>query len=280
MLGANFENSLLYYYFRKRHGIRFEESKEISQRLRPVETASRDIRGLLLLEGSYFSKSKGRKSVGENGILIEMMDKEAVSYFGDKEFLYVANNDRNSPTLEAASNARRISVQSQGLNCYDTYHNIYFSAALNRQPQHFKVLEHLGFDADHVHSATAQEVAYQAAMRLSLRRPEETHPVRIVVADRYTADRVAFLLGVKEITKIGDIDLKRHDPLSPNQRNRRSKTKKLVQDLLAPNRLHFPLIVEKSHQNGAKAEIISKATNLNTCFLTFHGNCSPPARFG
>jgi hypothetical protein len=269
MLGANFENSLLHFSFKKHHDVRFKEFTEISQRLEPVETASRDIEVCYFLEDSYFSKSKGMKSVG-NGTLIEMMDKEAVSYFDGEEFLYVANNDRNSPTLEKASKARRISVQSHGLNCYDKYHNIYFCAALNRPPQHFKMLEHLGFDADHVHSATAHEVAYQAAMRLSLRRPEETHSVRIVVADRYTANRVAELLDVKAITRIGDIDLKGHDPLSPSQRNRRSKTKKLVQDLLAPNRLHFSLKDEKSHQIGAKSNLVSKASNLNTCFLTLH----------
>ena len=95
MLGANFENSLLYYYFKKHHDVRFKEFTEISQRLRPVDTASRDIEVGYFLEGSYFSKSKGRKSVvGENGTLIDIMDKEAVSYFGDEEFLYVANNDR------------------------------------------------------------------------------------------------------------------------------------------------------------------------------------------
>jgi hypothetical protein len=270
MLGANFENSLLHFPFKKHHDVRFKEFTEISQRLRAVETGSRDIEVCYFLEDSYFSKSKGRKPVGEDGTLIEIMDKEAVSYFGDEKFLYVANNDRNSPVLEATPKARRISVQSHGLNCYDKHHNIYFSAALNRQPQHFKMLDHFGFDAAHVHSATAHEVVYQNAMRLSLRRPEATHPVRIIVPDRYTANRVAELLGVKEITRIGDIDLKRREPLSPSQRNRKSKTKKLVQDLFGPNRLRFSLKDEKSHQNGAKSDLISKASNLNTCFLTFH----------
>ena len=106
------------------------------------------------------------------------MDKAAVSCFGNEEFLYVTNNDRRSPILERASKGRRISVCSHGLNCYDRYHNIYFSAALNRQPQHFKMLEYLGFDAGHVHSATAHEVAYQGAMRTSLRRAGSTDPLR------------------------------------------------------------------------------------------------------
>jgi hypothetical protein len=38
MLGANFESSLLYYYFKKQHSVRFEEFTEISQRLEPADT--------------------------------------------------------------------------------------------------------------------------------------------------------------------------------------------------------------------------------------------------
>jgi hypothetical protein len=55
MLGANFENSLLYYYFKKHDDVRFKEFGEISQRLRPVGTGSRSIEvcyfpGRLLLQ--------------------------------------------------------------------------------------------------------------------------------------------------------------------------------------------------------------------------------------
>ena len=37
-------------------------------------------------------------------------------------------------------------VLSHGLNCYDGYDNIYFSAALNREPRHLGMLRNLGFD--------------------------------------------------------------------------------------------------------------------------------------
>ena len=100
------------------------------------------------------------------------------------------------------------------------------------------MLEHLGVDAAHVHSATMHEVVYQAVMRLSLRQTNETHPVRIVVPDSPTAERIAQLLGVKEIKRIGDLDLKGHKPLSATERNRRSKTKKLAEELFAPKQLH------------------------------------------
>ena len=257
MLGANFENSLLYYWFQKRYGIQFQEFKNISQRLRPVETGNRDIEICYFIDG-FFSKSKGRKSLGDEGTLIEIMDEAAVSYFGDEEFLYVANNDRSSPILEAAPKGRRISVCSHGLNCYDRYHNIYFSAALNRQPQHFKMLENLGFDVGHVHSATAHEVAYQASMRLSLRRPDLTEPVKILVPDKYTAVRVGELLGVKEISKIGDINLYSHEPLSPGQRNRRAKTKKLIHAILAPESVTFSFNRRETSSNRCKENSMCK----------------------
>ena len=69
MLGANFEDSLLYYWFQKQYGTRFHEFKDISQRLRRVETGNRDIEICYFLEGSYFSKSKGRESLGMKGHL-------------------------------------------------------------------------------------------------------------------------------------------------------------------------------------------------------------------
>ena len=66
---------------------------------------------------------------------------------------------------------------------YDGYHNIYFSAALNREPRHLGLLRDLGFDLAYVHEATTHEVIYQAVMRTSLRRPDATNPVTIIVPD-------------------------------------------------------------------------------------------------
>ena len=79
---------------------------------------------------------------------------------------------------------------------------------------------------------------------------------------------MAELLGVKEVSKIGDISFYSHEPLSSGERNRRSKTKKLIQEIFAPEWLHSPLIGEQRHQIGAKE--IQEATNSNKCFVTLH----------
>ena len=68
------------------------------------------------------------------------MDREAAALFDGKPFLYVTNNDRKSQVLEQAPGAKKMEVLSHGLNCYDGYHNIYFSAALNREPRHLGML--------------------------------------------------------------------------------------------------------------------------------------------
>ncbi len=269
MLGANFENSLLYHWFQKQYGTRFQEFNEISQHLRPVETASRAIEICYFIEGSYFSKSMGKKCFGQQGTLVEIMDKAAVEFFGDEKFLYIANNDRESASLSAAK-GRRISAYSHGLNFFDGYHNIYFSAALNRSPQHFKLLEDLGIDSSHVHSATTHEVVYQAVMRLSLRNPDATSPVKILVADEYMAKRVGELLSIKEIYKIGDINLFKREPLNQGQINRRAKTKKMIDCVFTTNRLGFPSIKGKPHQNVVKRTKILGGGNCKTCFVTFH----------
>ncbi len=123
--------------------------------------------------------------------VLDRMDKFAADAFGDDKFLYVANNDRKSPIIDELANARRISVMSHGLNRFDDYTNIYFSAALNRERKHFEMLRTLGFTPEQVHKASAHETAYQSVMRTALRRPDLTANVHAIVADEPMARRIA-----------------------------------------------------------------------------------------
>ena len=94
-------------------------------------------------------------------------------------------------------------VISQGLNSYNQYRNIYFSAALNREPGHFTMLHELGLEADYVHRASTHETIYQAVLRTSLRDPESTTKVHAIVPDEPSARRLAELVGASEVGQIG-----------------------------------------------------------------------------
>ncbi len=228
MLGANFENSLLSDWFQRYHGVTFANFTEISGKLRTgYDTSKRRIIISYFLEERYFSKYKANKQLENGRTIIEAMDEEAISFLSGVPFLYVTNNGRASRALKSAKDGIGIEVYSHGLNCYDQYHDIYFSAALNREPTHLSMLKHLGFDLDYVHSATTHEVMYQAAMRTSLRRSDATEAVRIVLPDGFAANCLAALLGVREITRIGSITTHKQNPLSGTERNQRSKAKKI-----------------------------------------------------
>jgi hypothetical protein len=148
LLGANVADSLVYRWLTRFHGYRFVEHGAIASELRafPKNTGSR-------LKISYFiprrhaSKTlyKTMATTGDN--LLDEMDRLALENFDSEPFLYVANDKRKS-VLDEHPTATKIPVISHGLNRYENFFNIYFSAALNREPRHFTMLESLGFDAD------------------------------------------------------------------------------------------------------------------------------------
>ena len=157
------------------------------------------------LDARFFSKFKANQKGSDGSAIIDAMDQKAVALFDGKPFLYVTNKDRKSQILEKAPKAKKMEVLSHGLNCYDGYHNIYFSAALNREPRHLGMLRNLGFDLSYIHEATTHEVIYQAVMRTSLRDPVATNPVSIVVPDRHAAIKLKGLIGANNavVSKMG-----------------------------------------------------------------------------
>jgi hypothetical protein len=187
------------------------------------------------LDARFFSKFKANQKGTDGSAIIDAMDREAAALLQGKPFLYVTNNDRKSQILEEIPGAKKIEVLSHGLNCYDGYHNIYFSAALNREPRHLGILRDLGFDLSFVHEATTHEVIYQAVMRTSLRDPNATNPVSIIVPDRHAAIKLQGLIGAAEVTKLGNIESPKPRPLTPAERKRRLKVTKHIRDLFAVN---------------------------------------------
>ena len=73
------------------------------------------------------------------------MDRLALDTFGSAPFLYVKNKDRKSTPCSTAGQQTAIPVPvvAHGLNTDEQHTNIYFSAALNREPKHFEMLKSL-----------------------------------------------------------------------------------------------------------------------------------------
>jgi hypothetical protein len=248
--------------------VRFREFEPIKRRLRALATFGREIRAHYFLDRSFFSKHKAKQAGDDGSALIEAMDREAASALAGEPFLYVTNNDRDALSLEEAAGARQMKVGCHGLNRYDGFHSIYFSAALNREPRHLGLLKALGFDLGFVHEATTHEVIYQSVMRTSLRRPEATDPVTIIVPDHSAAMRLQELIGATKVTKLANIDRPRPKPLTGHERNQRVKVTKLKERLFAAKTLQIPLIGDYRHHIAAE-DNNHNPNNPSSCFVTF-----------
>ena len=148
LLGANIEDGLPVWSASRRHKFRFETFKPIAENLRPMPDIGKRLRISYLIPGLNATKTLYRKTDTNGVSLIDRMDRVALEAFGGEPFLFVPNNKRKSSAIDHLRTARKIPVVSHGLNPYSDYHNIYISAALNREPRHFAMLAELGLEAD------------------------------------------------------------------------------------------------------------------------------------
>ena len=130
------------------------------------------------------------------------------------------------------------------LNNLQANHAIYFSAALNRQPKHFEMLESLGLKPALVHQATAHEAIYQGIMRTSLRNPDSTTKVRVIVPDQPGAERLGQILGCRDISQIGNVLSPPKRPLSQRDRSRRDRLACFKESIFAPRRYQSHLLMK------------------------------------
>ena len=282
LLGANVADSLVYHWLTRFHGYRFVEHGAIASQLRPFPkgTGSR-------LKISYFiprlhaSKTLYKKMATTGDNLLDEMDRIAMENFDSEPFLYVHNIKRKS-VLDECATATKIPVVSHGLNRYEKFSNIYFSAALNREPRHFTMLELLGFDPDHVHAATAHEVLYQCVMRTSLRDPQATTPVVAIVPDEPSAKRLAQLVGATEVRQLGSLYVPSPKALTPTQKDQRHEARKAINAIFAPRIQPSPYINGNGWNLGTLlgSDAVDAVTepepiqggNEFKCFVTLHRN--------
>jgi hypothetical protein len=234
LLGANVEDSLLFQWFKKK-GVEFRVHEEIAKRLRPQSSnLSKRLTISYFAEDRTFSKTLGKGEAIGGGTIIDVMDKLAVETFAGKPFLYIANKDRKSEIVATAPGVRMLSTVPHGLNRFQSYHNIYCSAALNREPKHYRMLADIGLASDIVHQATSGEAVYQAIMRSSLRDQGSSEMVQAIVPDRFCAEYVARRVGGAEIRQLGPVILPRKPPLSQTERSRRHQLGGRKKRMFAP----------------------------------------------
>ncbi len=126
-----------------------------------------------------------------------------------RHFAWMGNKDLGDGLFGKAA-CTRLPNTSHGLNDYKHLHDAVLLSALNPPPAHFFFLSSIGIDSNAVRTALYRQQLYQAACRISLRNPSDTHAKLVVVPDRSTAEwladkfpgcAVAPLAGMPELRK-------------------------------------------------------------------------------
>lgn len=303
LLGANIETSILYKWMTQMHEVKFIEHKEILRRLGPQFPRERQLKIFHFLDGDTLaSKYRFDCMTASGSTVIDEMDRRAVELFGDKQFLFVANKKRTAKQLEECDGALRLPVDSRGLNSYSGYDNIYFSAALNREPHHLRMLEDLGLGSRDVYRATTCEQAYQSLFRTSLRDKSAKRMVTAIVPDLTTATYIADLVGDADIEHLEIKHEWKAKALTQTQKKQRARAKKSLEQFLASKCIPISILKESGGQinelelentpqakRGELAALVigefegrqrikREKSNHSPCYVTFHDaltDCEP-----
>ena len=227
VLGANIEKSMLHHWL-KRRGVEMTPHVALMQHLRyqeyPAHLGERLTIDYVLSGNKHFSKARRDRIVKSGRKLSDEIDDAVMKEVGASNFLLVVNGDYKGKLLEAPG-SRQISVASQGLNAYSNYTTLVFLAALNRSPDHMRMLNALGFDAEVMRQSTVYEHLHQCVMRTNLREPASSSKVQIIVPDRASADFLVGLFGKARVRHLGTASYEERQTYTKTERNRRSEFK-------------------------------------------------------
>ena len=267
-LGANVENSLNLAWLQRFHNRQFHDVPAISSNLRKLPCPGRRLKLRYFLENIRFSKSvRDKQSEVEGLSLIKAMDKHAAELFSGQRYLYFTNNDRTSTLMDKSGNAIGIPVVARGLNAYSDVHNIYCSAALNRETKHLQLLEKLGLSSEMVQAATAHETIYQGVLRTSLRNPTAEDSVTAVVPDKATALTIARLTGCEDVQRLCELIKEPPKALTGSQKRAR-RIARYNLETLSTQKMTPDFIIKKTGVNFG-ADLNHRDTQ-QTVLVTFH----------
>ena len=118
------------------------------------------------------------------------------------------------------SKPERMPVLCHGLNKWDHHDKVYINMALNRTPEHSKMLTDAGLKKEDIILATAHETIYQAIMRSSIRNANATSDLEFIVPDLKTARILNGYLGnVASLEQMDLITTTAKSPKKPNEIN-------------------------------------------------------------
>jgi hypothetical protein len=139
-----------------------------------------------------WSRTRQRTEHEEKSILAAISEA-AAARLGDSRFVWAANKG-DLIKHRAFKEELPLPNVPHGLNQYSDIDNVVVLSAMNPIPAEYRFLRSRGITASDVRRAIHFQSVYQAAMRTSIREPDNTNPKVIIVPDRFSAEYLQSLI--------------------------------------------------------------------------------------
>jgi hypothetical protein len=203
IMGACFRQSVLYQLW-SAAGVQFRPHKAITKGLRYAKHTNGHLFSILFATEEDWSKNFRDKTLIDGVTVQDRVVQRVAETFADVEFVWMGNKD--TPNDIFKGHGIRLPNSPFGLNPYQHLHRAVILSALNPPPAHFSFLDALGFDSREVKRAGYWQACYQAAMRISLRNPDDLNPKTVIVMDRATAEWMADMFPGCTVGPLGGLD--------------------------------------------------------------------------
>ncbi|WP_456407737.1 hypothetical protein [Thiolapillus sp.] len=193
IMGANFDDSMLYHYFKNNFDVEFRTEKTLLTRLQPPTDYSDRVKTIYLTGVKQWSKNYMNKEIGTDKTIKSRIDGQLCDLLGNYPFLLCANVEKSKSDhwrCEKLPGCERVPTIIKGVNNYDSYKIVVYLPALNRNNEHIAMLGLFGITPEQILIATGYENLYQTVMRTALRKRGDSGKVLIICP---TKNEVQFL---------------------------------------------------------------------------------------
>ncbi len=205
-LGANFESSMLFDFWKNKFNVDFVIDEEIKKNLRLTEHQNGELLTIFYGQKNNYSRYQARLIDEEsnlNGSQIHFhLAKEVLD--SNQKVLTLCNLDDEKFAYDSW---QKVSAIPHGLNEFQDYTQFVFNAAYNFSPKTYKLLECLEIPKEAIFHDMQITPAYQGLLRTALRNPESTSPVSCYVPNQIIANEIGkMFIGSTLISINGDKD--------------------------------------------------------------------------
>jgi hypothetical protein len=201
IMGACFEQSVLCHLWATM-GVKFRRHKAIQKGLRYQRHDNGRLLNIRYAVEEPWSKTLRDKEMieGQTRTVFDHIIENIIEIVSG-DFVWMANTD--VPDDIFWGRGHRLPNSAHGLNPYQHLHEAVILSALNPPPAHFTFLAAFGLDSTEVKQAGYWQAVYQAAMRISLRNPDDQNPKTVTVMDQPTAEWLAGMFPGCTVASIG-----------------------------------------------------------------------------